>query len=64
MKMQKFRIYFKGGNLLTWTAFKGWDPEVLRNVDPNSQAGNVSFAGPYLGTPQVRTISFGIQLGF
>lgn len=64
MKMQKFRIYFKGGNLLTWTAFKGWDPEVLRNVDPNSQAGNVSFAGPYLGTPQAKTISFGIQLGF
>lgn len=61
--LQKLRIYFKGGNLWTLTAFPGWDPEVLRNVDPNSQAGNVSFAGPFLGTPQARTISFGIQVG-
>lgn len=61
--LQKLRIYFKGGNLWTLTAFPGWDPEVLRNVDPNSQAGNVSFAGPFLGTPQARTISFGIQIG-
>ncbi len=63
IKLQKLRIYVKGGNLWTLTAFPGWDPEVLRNVDPNSQAGNVSFAGPYLGTPQARTISFGIQVG-
>ncbi|MBI1286004.1 MAG: SusC/RagA family TonB-linked outer membrane protein [Flavobacteriales bacterium] len=61
--LQKLRLYFKGGNLWLLTAFPGWDPEVLRNVDPNSQAGNVSFAGPYLGTPQARTISFGIQIG-
>ena len=61
--LQKLRIYVKGGNLWTLTAFPGWDPEVLRNVDPNSQSGNVSFAGPYLGTPQARTISFGIQIG-
>jgi len=63
IKMTKLRIFFKGGNLFTWTAFPGWDPEVLRNVDPNSQAGNVSFAGPFLGTPQARTISFGVQIG-
>ena len=63
MRMTKLRIYVQGGNLFTFTKFPGWDPEVLRNVDPNSQAGNVSFAGPYLGTPQARTISFGIQLG-
>lgn len=63
IRLQKLRIYFRGGNLWTLTAFPGWDPEVLRNVDPNSQAGNVSFAGPYLGTPQARTISFGIQIG-
>ncbi|MBL4586153.1 MAG: TonB-dependent receptor [Flavobacteriales bacterium] len=63
IKLQKLKIYVKGGNLFTWTPYKGWDPEVLRNVDPNSQAGNVSFAGPFLGTPQARTISFGIQIG-
>jgi len=63
IKLQKLRVYAKGGNLWTLTAFPGWDPEVLRNVDPNSQAGNVSFAGPYLGTPQARIISFGIQIG-
>ncbi|MFT4524795.1 MAG: TonB-linked SusC/RagA family outer membrane protein [Bacteroidia bacterium] len=63
IKLSKFRIYVQGGNLWTFTNFPGWDPEVLRNVDPNSQAGNVSFAGPYLGTPQAKTISFGFQIG-
>ena len=62
-KIGSLRIYATGGNLWTLTAFPGWDPEVMRNVDPNSQAGNVSFAGPYLGTPQARTITFGFQLG-
>ncbi|MFT4681078.1 MAG: TonB-linked SusC/RagA family outer membrane protein [Flavobacteriales bacterium] len=63
MKLSKMRIYVQGGNLWTFSAFPGWDPEVLRNVDPNSQAGNVSFAGPYLGTPQARTINIGFQIG-
>lgn len=63
MKLTKLKIYVQGSNLWTYTKFPGWDPEVLRNVDPNSQAGNVSFAGPYLGTPQARTISVGFQIG-
>ena len=62
MKMQQVRIFINGGNLITFTKYPGWDPEVLRNVDPNSQQGNVSFSGPSLQTPQARTIMAGIKL--
>ena len=64
MHVDRFRIYVVGSNLLTFTKYPGWDPEVLRNVNPNSQQGNVSFAGPSLQTPQTRTFSIGLSLGF
>jgi len=56
------KIYIGGTNLLTFTKYPGWDPEVLRNVDTNSQQGNVSFAGPSLQTPQAKTLICGIRL--
>jgi TonB-dependent starch-binding outer membrane protein SusC len=63
-KMENVRFFVNGGNLLTWTRYPGWDPEVFRNVDPNSQQGNVSFAGPSLQTPQARTMSLGLRFNF
>ncbi|OFX17107.1 MAG: hypothetical protein A2033_13615 [Bacteroidetes bacterium GWA2_31_9] len=63
-KLGSFRIYISGTNLLTYTKYPGWDPEVLRNVDTNSQAGNISFAGPSFQTPQVKTFTAGIQFTF
>jgi hypothetical protein len=62
--MQQVRIFLNGGNLITFTKYPGWDPEVLRNVDPNSQQGNVSFSGPSYQTPQTRTLMAGIKLTF
>ncbi|MBU0486788.1 MAG: SusC/RagA family TonB-linked outer membrane protein, partial [Bacteroidetes bacterium] len=64
IKLSNLRIFVRGGNLWTFTKYPGWDPEVLRNVDPNSQQGNISFAGPSLQTPQARTIMAGIQIEF
>jgi|694.fasta_scaffold27896_5 TonB-linked SusC/RagA family outer membrane protein len=64
IKMQQVRIFLNGGNLITFTKYPGWDPEVLRNVDPNSQQGNVSFSGPSYQTPQTRTLMAGIKLTF
>ncbi|MBU0764481.1 MAG: TonB-dependent receptor [Bacteroidetes bacterium] len=58
------RVYMTATNLWTWTKYPGWDPEVLRNVDPNSQQGNISFAGPSFQTPQAKTISCGVQVSF
>ena len=37
---------------------------LIRNVDTNSQAGNVSFAGPSFQTPQAKTFTAGIQFTF
>lgn len=64
LKLGSFRIYLSGTNLLTFTKYPGWDPEVLRNVDSNTQAGNVSFAGPSFQTPQAKTFTAGIQFTF
>ncbi len=64
MKLSKLRIYISGGNLLTFTNYPGWDPEALRNVNPNSQQGNISFGGPSFQTPQSRTVMVGINIGF
>jgi hypothetical protein len=64
MKLSKLRIYISGGNLLTFTNYPGWDPEALRNVNPNSQQGNISFGGPSFQTPQSRTLMVGVNIGF
>jgi TonB-linked SusC/RagA family outer membrane protein len=64
IKMDKVRIYLAATNLLLFTKYPGWDPEVLRNVSPNSQQGNVSASGPYLPTPQAKSVAVGINLTF
>jgi len=64
LKLNNLRIFVRGANLWTLTKYPGWDPEVLRNVDPNSQQGNISFAGPSLQTPQAKSIIVGIQIEF
>ncbi|OFY89139.1 MAG: hypothetical protein A2236_04335, partial [Bacteroidetes bacterium RIFOXYA2_FULL_33_7] len=57
MNIYRLRVYLSGTNLWLWTKYPGWDPEVLRDVDTNSQQGNVSFAGPSYQTPQAKTIN-------
>lgn len=64
MHLEAFRVFINGSNLLTFTKYPGWDPEVLRNVNTNSQQGNVSFAGPSLQTPQAQTINAGFTITF
>ncbi|OPZ96718.1 MAG: TonB dependent receptor [Bacteroidetes bacterium ADurb.Bin408] len=64
LMLTNMRVYISGQNLLTFTKFPGWDPEVLRNVQPGSQASNVSFAAPYLPTPQARFVTAGINISF
>ncbi|MDC0231376.1 SusC/RagA family TonB-linked outer membrane protein, partial [Aureispira] len=61
INFSSFKIYVTGYNLLTWTPYPGWDPEVLRHVAQNSQQENISFSGPSWQTPQARIIMFGIK---
>ncbi len=57
--MSSLRLYAQGQNLLTFTNYTGLDPEV------NQNSRNPLVAGSDFGThPQVRTISFGINLEF
>ena len=50
MGLSTVRIYAQGVNLLTFSKFKLWDPEL------NASYGNVY--------PTMRTVTFGAQLNF
>jgi TonB-dependent starch-binding outer membrane protein SusC len=55
-----FRIYAVGQNLLTFTNYPGWDPEV--NTD--YRASNINLGNDFYAAPQPRTIVFGARIGF
>lgn len=54
------RLYVSGVNLLTFTDYTGWDPEV--NTD--YRAGNVNQGSDFYAAPQIKSWVFGINLGF
>lgn len=58
--ISKVRLYVTGVNLLTWTKYEGWDPEM--NTD--FLAGNISQGTDFYTAPQSRTLTFGIDIGF
>ena len=67
--ISRLRLYVTGSNLLLFTKYPGWDPEVVRYADAGSatgrnNGGNLAFTAPYLPTPQARTFSAGFTLGF
>ncbi|WP_324676422.1 TonB-dependent receptor [Hymenobacter sp. GOD-10R] len=76
VKMQSARIYFSGVNLLTFTDYKGWDPEVntdylststatATSLGPGSTAlGNISQGNDFYSAPQAKTYTLGINIGF
>lgn len=51
VSLTKARIYFNGENLFTFSKYKAWDPE--RSQDETG-----------VGYPNIKTMSFGIQLSF
>jgi hypothetical protein len=54
------RIYVSGQNLLTFTNYKGWDPEV--NTDFN--ASNVNLGNDFYAAPQPKNFTVGLKVGF
>lgn len=60
MNLSSARIYFIGQNLLTFTNYNGWDPEV--NTD--YLADNVFQGNDFYSAPQAKTFSLGINVGF
>ncbi|GHB59140.1 SusC/RagA family TonB-linked outer membrane protein [Persicitalea jodogahamensis] len=60
VKLDRVRVYVTGQNLLTFTKYTGWDPEV--NAD--YLAGNIGLGNDFYSAPQAKTIIVGINLGF
>ncbi len=59
IKIDRLRIYFTGKNLLTFTKYTGYDPEVGNNT------GDPKLAGiDLIGYPQSKMYTFGINLDF
>ncbi len=69
VKLNTARVFIMGQNLWLLTKYPGSDPEVVRYSDDSdsnqrNNQSNVAFAAPYLPTPQARTITIGINIGF
>ncbi|MCS6807193.1 MAG: TonB-dependent receptor [Bacteroidota bacterium] len=58
--LNSLRLYVTGFNLLTFTNYAGWDPEV--NTDDFT--GNIGQGIDFYTAPQPRTIMFGLSVGF
>ncbi|WP_304518150.1 SusC/RagA family TonB-linked outer membrane protein [Cecembia rubra] len=56
MKLRSAQIYAQGANLLTWTEWRGYDPELV--IDE----GN--FTSTQGALPQTRAYTLGVQIGF
>eukprot|EP00388_Colpodella_angusta_P007899 GDKJ01021962.1.p1 GENE.GDKJ01021962.1~~GDKJ01021962.1.p1 ORF type:complete len:1052 (+),score=95.81 GDKJ01021962.1:1627-4782(+) len=59
LKLSKLRVYATANNLLTFTKYTGWDPEV--NTD---YLGGVAAGNDFYSAPQPKTITVGLNLGF
>jgi TonB-linked SusC/RagA family outer membrane protein len=64
IRLRFARAYITAQNLLTFTRFPGWDPEVFRNGGADGSVANLSPGVTANDLPQVRTFLFGLNLGF
>ncbi len=67
-KLQSVRIYASAQNLLTFTDYEGWDPEVnsdtYASTSTSQTTGNINQGIDFYSAPQPKTITFGINIGF
>lgn len=59
-RLSSARVYLTGVNLHTFTNYTGWDPEV--NTD--YRASNINQGSDFYAAPQIKSIVFGLNLGF
>jgi len=60
LHVRSLRLYLMGENLLTFTKYPGTDPEFFR---ASGQGANISPGIADITMPQVRTFTFGLNLG-
>jgi hypothetical protein len=64
MGMSHFRIYLTGQNLLTFTKYSGFDPEMGPSTEfTDGRGADLEIAADKGRYPQPRTLTFGIALG-
>ncbi len=56
--ISRLRLYVSGQNLITFTKYKGWDPEV------GNRRGALTNGIDYGQYPSARSVQFGLQVGF
>jgi len=59
--VRAIKLFVRAQNVLTWTKFKGWDPEVLPNTI-NTASRAVGMGQTFFDLPQVRQFSIGINV--
>jgi TonB-linked SusC/RagA family outer membrane protein len=57
--LDRLRLYVQAQNLLTFTKYVGWDPEVSTDFLND----NITQGGDFYSAPQPRSIVFGINIG-
>lgn len=63
LKLKNMRVFVAGNNLLTFTGYPGWDPEIL-NFSGSAQARNLEQGSAGAIVPQLRTWLGGISVTF
>jgi len=58
--IRDIRLYVTGTNLLTFTKYDGWDPEVTADY----LASNIIYGVDFYSAPQPKNIVFGLRAGF
>jgi hypothetical protein len=66
--LQSARLFVQGYNLLTFTKYTGWDPEVstdyVNGGGVTQTQANINQGITFYTAPQARTYTVGINLGF
>lgn len=60
ISLTRMRLYVSGQNLLTFTDYTMWDPE----VNSDDFESNITQGTDFYSAPQPRTITFGVNIGF
>lgn len=65
LSLRNVRVYLTGQNLLTFTGYEGWDPEVnFDGTNPANQTNNIRGGRDFYTAPQPRSLIFGVKFGF
>ena len=64
VNLNRVRIYVTAQNLLTFTGYTGWDPEVNSDAYVTGARGPINIGVDFYSAPQPRTIIGGLQIGF